>query len=352
MKLGIIGPAGAGKTTVFEALSRDFAGGGAKNENRVGTIHVPDHRIDVLSEMFHPRKTIYAQVEYLLPGKKEGKKETGGDLAWVQAIRDTDALIVVIRNHSNMGFDAPDPAGDFRGIDQELILTDLATVEKRLERLEADAKRGKAIDREEHDLLVQSKTTLDDEIPLRRVPELARSKQLKGYALLSAKPVLVLFNNADEDDSLPPDLTEPDMAETEALAGETAMIIRGKLEHELAQMPPEEAAELLAEFNIGAPATDRVIQKSYETMGLISFFTVGEDEVRAWTIEKGASALEAAGKIHTDIQKGFIRAEIIAYDDLIAAGSTAAARKAGTYRLEGKTYTVKDGDIINFRFNV
>ena len=352
MKLGIIGPAGAGKTTVFEALSRDFAGGGAKNENRVGTIHVPDHRIDVLSEMFHPRKTIYAQVEYLLPGKKEGKKETGGDLAWVQAIRDTDALIVVIRNHSNMGFEAPDPAGDFTGVNQELILTDLATVEKRLERLEADAKRGKAIDREEHDLLVQSKTTLDDEIPLRRVPELARSKQLKGYALLSAKPVLVLFNNADEDDSLPPDLTEPDMAETEALAGETAMIIRGKLEHELAQMPPEEAAELLAEFNIGAPATDRVIQKSYETMGLISFFTVGEDEVRAWTIEKGASALEAAGKIHTDIQKGFIRAEIIAYDDLIAAGSTAAARKAGTYRLEGKTYTVKDGDIINFRFNV
>jgi len=130
------------------------------------------------------------------------------------------------------------------------------------------------------------------------------------------------------------------------------MVIRGKLEHELAQMSEEEAAELLEEFNIAAPATDRVIRKSYETMGLISFFTVGEDEVRAWTIQKGTSALEAAGKIHTDIQKGFIRAETISYDDQVAAGSTAAAKKAGTFRLEGKTYTVRDGDIINFRFNI
>lgn len=346
MKLGIIGGPGAGKTTVFEALTRDFTGPGKKNETRFGTIHVPDERIDVLSDMFRPEKTIYAQVEYLLPGKKDGKKEAGADLTWVTSIRDADALILVIRNHSNLGFDAPSPAAEFAAIQQELILTDLAAVEKRLERIEADAKRGKTIDREERELLVRCKEALDFEIPVRRYPELAESRILRGYALLSAKPVLVLFNNADEDESLPAE------ARTEAFSGETCMVIRGKLEHELAQMSPEEAAELLKEFNIAAPATDRVIRRSYETMGLISFFTVGEDEVRAWTIQKGTSALEAAGKIHTDIRKGFIRAETISYEDQVAAGSTAAAKKAGTFRLEGKTYTVRDGDIINFRFNI
>ena len=344
MKLGIIGPANAGKTTVFEALTHDFAGMGAKNETRLGTIHVPDPRIDRLSDMYRPQKTIYAQVEYLLPGKKEGKKEAGADLGWVRVIRDVDALIVVIRNHAHMGFGTPDPQADFSGIDQELILTDLGTVEKRLERIAADAKRGKAADKEEHDLLVQCKAVLEEETPLRRYPELAAAKALKGYALLSAKAVLVLFNNADEDESLP--------ALPDALDENACMVIRGKLEHELAQMSPEDAAELLEEFNIPALATDRVIRKSYETLGLNSFFTVGEDEVRAWTIEKGTSALDAAGKIHTDIQKGFIRAEVISYEDQVAAGSAAAAKKAGTFRLEGKTYTVQDGDIINFRFNV
>ncbi len=344
MKLGIIGPAAAGKTTVFEALTHEFAGPGAKNETRLGTITVPDTRIDTLSEMFKPEKTIYAKVEYLLPGKKEGKKEAGADLNWIQVIRDVDALIVVIRNHAHLGYDKPEPAADFMAIQQELILTDLAAVEKRIERIHADAKRGKGTDKEELELVEKCREALEAERPIRRFPELVGSKLLKGYAMLSAKPVLVLFNNADEDETLP--------TESGIFSDETCMVIRGKLEHELAQMSREEAAELLEEFNIAASATDRVIRKSYEILGLISFFTVGEDEVRAWTIEKGESALEAAGQIHSDIQKGFIRAEIISYDDLIAAGSMAAAKKAGTFRLEGKTYTVKDGDIINFRFNV
>jgi len=185
---------------------------------------------------------------------------------------------------------------------------------------------------------------LENEIPLRHVPELASASVLRGYAFLSAKPVLVLFNNEDEDEDRPKEITP----ETE---GET-MVIRGKLEQELAQMTDEEAAEFLAAFSITASAMDRVLKRSYDLLGLISFFTVGEDEVRAWTIRKDTDAVDAADVIHSDIKKGFIRAEVVAYDDLMDAGSHAEARKRGTVRLEGKTYKVRNGDIINFRFNV
>lgn len=344
MKLGIIGLAGSGKTTVFEALTREFAGPAAKNETRIGTIHVPDERINVLSDMYRPKKTIYAQVEYLLPGKAEQKKDGDADATLLRGARDVDALIHVVRNHSAFGFNTPDPETDFLNLDQELMLRDLAVVEKRLERLALDAKKGKTVDKDEQHLLEESRTALEKEMPLRRFPEIADSSLLKGYALLSAKPVLILFNNTDEDEALP--------ALSDAMAAETCMVIRGKLEHELAQMNEEEAADLLAEFNIAASATDRVIQKSYEILGLISFFTVGEDEVRAWTIPHNTTALDAAEVIHSDIKKGFIRAEVISCNDLIAAGSMAAAKKQATLRLEGKTYVVLDGDVINFRFNV
>jgi len=344
MKLGIIGLSGSGKTTVFEALTHDFAGLAAKNETRLGTIAVPDTRIGILTDMYRPRKTIYAQVEYLLPGKAEQKRESGPDSALMRAARDVDALIHVVRNYNAFGFAPADPAADFQELDQELILNDLAVVEKRLERVEIDAKKGRPVEAEERDLLARCRKALEEEIPLRRFPEIGESRLLRGYGLLSAKPMMVLFNNADEDESLPeiPGLLE----------SETCRVIRGKLEHELAQMSAEEAAELLEEFNIGAPATDRVIRVSYDILGLISFFTVGEDEVRAWTIRKETPALEAAGEIHSDIKKGFIRAEIISYDDLMTAGSMVAAKKLGTLRLEGKTYIMKDGDIVNFRFNV
>ncbi len=344
MKLGIVGRPGSGKTTVFEALAKDFSETGAKMENRIGTIRVPDQRIDVLSDMFRPKKTIYAQVEYLLPARAGGKTEDRADDSLMRGVRDTDALIHVVRNHEMFGIDPPNPSADFRRLDQDLILTDLAVVEKRLERMTAESKKGKPVDKEEEALLLECRTILEAETPLRRHPEIAGAKLLRGYAFLSAKPMLVLFNNTDEDESLP--------ERSGDLAEETCMVIRGKLEHELAQMSDEEAAELLAEFNIPATATDRVVRKSYEILGRISFFTVGEDEVRAWTIQKKTPALEAAGAIHTDIQKGFIRAEVISYADFIDAGTMAAAKKKGTLRLEGKTYTVEDGDIISFRFNV
>lgn len=344
MKLGIIGKTGAGKTTVFEALNRAQSESGPRKEVRLGTVRVPDPRVDTLSAMYQPRKTIFAQVEYLLPLTAESAREKAKGLSiWTQ-VRDCDALIHVVRNFNIYGAQPPSPQSDFQQVDQELIINDLVAVEKRLERLELDQKRGKKIDSEELNLLQQCHAHLNQEKPLRQFPDLAGTPLLRGYAFLSAKPTLVLFNNEDEDENLP-ELSAWGLTEK-------CMVIRAKLEQELAQMSAAEAEAFLNEFGIKASAMDRVISASYEMLGLISFFTVGEDEVRAWTIRRQTSAVDAAEVIHSDIKKGFIRAEVLAYDALMAAGSYAQARKQGTVRLEGKTYIVQDGDIINFRFNV
>ncbi len=343
MKLGIIGLPGTGKTTVFEALTRNVTSDDFSRESRIGVVKVPDDRVNALSDMYQPKKTTFAQVEYFLPGRSDQQEKTAGQSVWNQ-VRDTDALIHVVRNFGVYGIDPPSPRQDFFKVDQELILSDLVVVEKRLERLELDRKRGKPGDPRELALLDECRQSLEREIPLRKHPEIVSAQTLKGFAFLSAKPTLVLFNNEDEDDRV------PDAAglSTE----EDCTFIRGKLEQELAQMSAEEAADFLAEFNITASAMDRIVRKSYDLLGLVAFFTVGDDEVKAWTIKKGTPAVEAAGVIHSDIQKGFIRAEVLAFNDLMAVGSYAEARKKGTVRLEGKTYPVQDGDIINFRFNV
>lgn len=343
MKLGLIGKPGAGKTTLFEALTKSQLDIAHRKEVRIGTVRVPDERVDRLSAMYRPRKTIYAQVEYLLPAPIEHVKESAREQSiWTQ-VRDCDAVLHVVRNFTGYGGEPADPGADFKALDQELILSDLMVAEKRLERLELDQKRGKKPDPEEISLLQQCAEHLNQEVPLRRFPHLADAKQLRGYAFLSAKPCLLLFNNGDENASLP---------EAPWASGEICLAIRGKLEQELGQMPSDEAGEFMVEFDIRDLAMDRVIHGSYALLGLISFFTVGEDEVRAWTIGKNTAAVDAAEVIHSDIKKGFIRAEVLAYDDLIAAGNYPEARKQGTVRLEGKTYEVRDGDIINFRFNV
>ena len=340
MKLGIIGAAGAGKKTVFEALTKNTAGVGHSGESQIGTIAVPDERVDILSKMYNPRKTIFAQVEYFLPGRKSTKNDPN---AW-NDVRDCDALIHVVRNFKGFGAEAPNPGADILALDQEMIFADLVVVEKRLERIELDNKRGKNINPEESTLLQKCLEILNSEKPLRINPELAASPALRGFAFVSGRPVLILFNNDDEDESMP---DAGAMMNTD-----NVMVIRAKLEVELAQMSLEEAEEFLAEFNITASAMDRVIKKSYEILGLISFFTVGEDEVRAWTIKARTEAVDSADVIHSDIKKGFIRAEVVAYNDLMDAGNYQEAKKRGTVRLEGKTYIVQDGDIINFRFNV
>jgi hypothetical protein len=336
MKLGIIGLPLSGRSTTFEALTRQGGEAATRAEDRLAVVRVPDERVDRLSRMFDPQKTIYAQVDYFLAGLGSQKKEAN---PWLP-VKDCDALILVVRNHGPIRH----PVADFHTVNQELILSDLVQVEKRLERIEQDHRRGKKMNAEEQALLTECRKRLESETPLRRCPELADAKPLRGFALLTAKPMLVVFNNEESD------LQMPEIGELAAT--ETCLTLRAKIEQELARMTPEEAAEFLKEYRIADSAMDRMIRLSYEVMGLMSFFTVGSDEVRAWTIRRGTPAVEAAGVIHSDIQKGFIRAEVISYEDLMAAGSTAEARRRGTFRLEGKTYEVRDGDIINFRFNV
>jgi GTP-binding protein YchF len=340
MKLGIIGLTRSGKSIVFEALTHNIISENQKSKNRIGTIHVPDKRLDMLSNMYNPPKTIYAQVEYFLPDVIRRQKDQE---IWTQ-VRDCDALVHVVRNFGGYGFEKPTPYQDFQTVDQELILTDLVVVERKLEHLDLEKNRGKKIETEELSLLNQCLEVLEKEIPLRKFPDIASAHLLKGYAFLSAKPMLVLFNNEDDDDATP-DIME-------LTTQENCMVIKGKLEQELSQMSKEDAEEFLTEFNITASAMDRVIQRSYELLGLISFFTIGKDEVRAWTVKRNTPAIDAADVIHTDMKKGFIRAEVVSFDDLISAGSYPEARKLGNVRLEGKTYEVQDGDIIEFRFNV
>jgi GTP-binding protein YchF len=341
VKLGIIGLPHCGKSTIFDALTKNTAGAAHRGEDRIAAIRVPDARVDELSRMYQPQKTTYAQVEYFLPGIKSDSPGQQG--AWT-SVRGCDALLHVVRNHAAYGFEKQSPSEDFIKLDQELILTDLVVVEKRLERIELDEKRGKNMDQEEKALLTQCRQALESEIPLRKKLDLSSAPKLKGFAFLSAKPVLVLFNNEDDDERMP-DIKD-------LVAAETCQVIRGKLEQELAQMAPEEAAEFLSEYKISASAMNRIIRQSYALLNLISFFTTGSDEVRAWTIRKGTPAQDAAEVIHSDMKKGFIRAEVVAYQDLMGAGSYAGAKKRGTVRLEGKTYEVQDGDIIQFRFNI
>ena len=341
MKLGIIGLPRAGKSTLFDAITKNITGTQHMGEDRIAAIRVPDDRVDALSRMFKPQKTIYTQMEYFLPGIK---KDRPADPSLWTSVRDCDALLHVVCNHAAYGFEKPAPAQDFIRLDQELILADLVVAEKRIERINVDHKRGKKIDAEEQALLLECRQCLEGEMPLRKRPDLSSAPKLRGFTFLSAKPVLVLFNNEDDDDRL------PDVKDL--IAKEACLVVRGKLEQELAQMPAEEAAEFLTEFTIPASAMDRVIRRSYQFLNLISFFTIISNEVRAWALKKGTPALEAADVIHSDMKKGFIRAEVVSFQDLTDAGSYAEAKKRGTVRLEGKAYEVQDGDIIQFRFNV
>lgn len=347
MKLGIIGLARSGKTTIFNALTKrtgESAPPGGHAVPILGAVSVADSRMDWLSEHYKPKKITHAQVTYLdlqgLPGVMESHQEYMALL--LTHMRPVDAFLMVVQNFSDPALGEPDVKRDFRDLEDEFIIADLGTVEKRLERISAEQHKGKKIFGPEKELLESCLEVLNSEKPLRTKPALTTAPELRGFTFLSAKPILVVVNNPDDNDQVPE--ATFDHAD--------ATVVRGKLEMEMAQLSDEEATAFRQDFGLADSALDRVVARSYSLLQLATFFTVGEDEVRAWTIPRDLPAQEAAGVVHTDMQKGFIRAEVVAYDDMHRAGDFSSARKLGLVRLEGKTYPVRDGDIINFRFNV
>ncbi len=345
MRLGIIGLPASGKATIFQVLTQSKPEQWAKKGPLIGTVRVPDGRVDTLSKLFKPKKTVYAHLEYLLPHGETayGHGGKGAEVLWNE-VRPCDALVHIVGNFHQSGGETPHPREDLLKLETEMIFADLVVVEKRIERMNLDRKRGQEISHEEQELLQACLKVLEDEKPLRDYPELASAPLLRGYALLSAKPVLAVFNNDEQDEHLPQWQAPPELT--------NALVVRGKLEMELAELSPEDAAEFFTAYHVESLATERLIQHSCNLLGLVSFFTVVHDEVRCWLIPKDTTALDGAGIIHSDMKKGFIRAEVLAYDDLIAAGGYQQAKKDAKVRLEGKDYIVRDGDVIYFRFNV
>ncbi len=356
LRIGIVGLPQTGKTTLFQILTRAHGSGtgSGRQEAHVGVVRVPDARLDRLAEMFKPQKTIHATIEYMdMPGSVIELARTG---VQSQALRELDALVHVVRAFQDeavpLAGGSVNPKRDIENVELELILSDLAVTEKRLERLEKDIKKQKnpALEKE-FQVLKLCKAALDKQTPLREVELGAEeSKVIRGFTFLSLKPMLYVLNLGESD------AARANVADQFAHEAGLKQRLRtavsaicGKVEAELAEMSDADAAEFLSSYGLKESATSRLINASYQLLGLLSFFTVGEDECRAWTIRAGSTALEAAGEIHTDIQRGFIRAEVTKYDDLMATGSFAEARNRALLRLEGKEYIVRDGEIVHFR---
>lgn len=361
MKIAITGLANSGKTTIFNALTglnlETTVYASVASEPHVGVVRVPDTRVDRLSAIYQPKKITYATVEYVdYVGLTKGDVEQNRKV--FDLIKDADAVVHVVRGFRDDSIVHPlggvDPLRDAETVELEMIFGDLELVEKRLERMEQGMKKGKKPDESEKGLLMRCKEILESETPLRDIDfSEEEQKTMRHLQFMSIKPGVVLLN-VDEQD-LTSDNTSSMISGLETFfKGRQVRVLSmcGKIEMEIAQLSPDEAAVFLEDLGISEPALNKLIRVSYDLLGLISFLTSGEDEVRAWTISRGMNAQRAAGKIHSDIERGFIRAEVVAYDDFISHGSMAAAREKGLLRLEGKTYEVRDGDIINFRFNV
>lgn len=351
MQVGIVGLKFTGKTTVFNIITgaRIPTGqGGVDPHLAVGK--VPDPRVDRLSGMYDPKRTIHASIEWVdVPGFQTGASADGGREAtrFLEHGRKVDALAQVIRCFDG-GFGTPEPLGEFETLALELALADLQIVENRCERLAKDKMRmGKVANPLEPPLMERFQKQLEQDRPLRDLelnPD--EAKIASGYAFLTQKPMIVVLNHA-EGESVPDDVVTAARA-----SGAEVVSLCASVEEELSELPAEDAAEFLAEMGIAEPASHQMIRATYDALDLHSFFTVGPDECRAWTVRKGATAPEAAGAIHSDLQRGFIRAEVTPYAELISAGDMAAAKQAGAVRLEGKSYVVQDGDIIEIRFSV
>ncbi len=366
MQIAIVGLAASGKTTVFNTLTRGHAqtGGYGGMELHVGTVKVPDERLDRLAEIFKPKKIVHADVTYFdlpaPPASSEGRVATEELPAdQLARLREADALLHVVRAFENAAVPHPDgPVDawrDLERLDLELALADLSVMEKRLERLKASGHHGTPAERDANDrelaLLERLHEPLAAGTPLRDQeigPE--EEKAIRGFRFLSQKPVLVLLNVGEDDLPRSRDI----VAGVAGRYQHKRSIVDGlsaRIEMELGELEPEEAAAFMADLGLAESSLDRVIKLSYRLLGLISFLTAGPDEVRAWPVPDGSTAVDAAGAIHTDLARGFIRAEVVPYEDLLELRSTAEARKHGKLRSEGKTYQVRDGDVIEILFS-
>ncbi|HWR65077.1 MAG TPA: redox-regulated ATPase YchF [Bellilinea sp.] len=352
MRLGIIGLPQSGKTTLFNALTRATQPTGATGKIEVHTavVEVPDPRVDVLSRMFNPKKTIYAKVTYAdIAGLDGSASKSGIAGTLLNQLTQMEGFIHVVRCFEDDNVPHPqgdvNPTRDLAAMDSEFVLNDLIAAERKLERLAEERKKGGGRDRtiiEREIVLFEClQAALNEEIPLRDIEISAEEdKMLSGFGFLSRKPVLVVFNLAEGQTA--PEIDYPHKHSQ-------LVALQGKLEMDIAQLPAEDAQLFMEEYGIEEPSLNRMIRLSYDLLGLQSFFTVGPDEVRAWTVRRGATAPEAAGEIHTDLQKGFIRAEVVTYDDLVTLGGLSEARGKGKLRLEGKEYIVQDGEVLNIR---
>jgi hypothetical protein len=361
LRAALIGLPSTGKTTLFHLMTaghESAARGHGRGEAAIGVSRVPDGRLDRLTAMYNPRKRVPATIEFAdIAGAPVGAQA----LVDVAAYRNADALVHVVRAFRDASVPhvagAIGPARDVQTMEDELILADLGVAERRLERLDRDLRKTRSPELErERELMARCRAVLEAGTPLRATDLAADDrKRLRGFQFLSAKPLLVVIN-LDESDLAG---TGSDVDRAAALTGlgdflsraaTRAVPLCAKIELEIAQLEPADAAAFLADLGLRESGLDRVIRASYDLLGYISFFTVGEDECRAWSIPRGTPAQEAAGEIHSDIARGFIRAEVVSYDALVSRGSMAACREHGEVRLEGKDYVVADGDVVNFRF--
>ena len=362
LNCGIIGLPLVGKTTIFNLLTGSAAETSKYLSGRAGAntgaAKIPDGRVDYLRDLYKPRKTTYAQMFFSdIPGLARGAGQNGGSLnQFLEAVRDADLLVHVVRAFQNAEVPHVDgeinPRRDVDTVNAELLLADMELVEKRIERI----KSGKKIKKEqEEELLVLEKCllALEGEMTVGSLVLTDEERRfLKNYSFFTVKPMILVVNTDEEQFESGRYPFREDLVSYAAQRGFPVLEICGRLEMEISQLPLADRKVFLSELGVEQPGIERLARTAYEHLGLISFFTVGEDEVRAWTIRKGTQAKKAAGKVHSDMERGFIRAEVVKFRDLEELGSMARVREKGLFRLEGKEYVVEDGDIINFRFNV
>ncbi len=346
MKIGLVGFAGSGKTTVFNTMTGLDVPVGFGGEVRLGVVKVPDERIDRLSEMFAPKKTTFAEISFCdIPGEY-GAEKKGLSRAALQQIRDQDALCLVLRDFDNPALSgSPDPVAELEAFHAECILADLDIVERRLER-----GRKEGVSAQELAAFERMRDTLEGERPLRALSEDQLNRDgLKGYGLITDRPLLVAVNRSEKRVTQPlPSHLATRLQEIRA----AGLVLSASVEAEIANLEPSDQGAFLEDLGLQESALARFIRTAYGLLDLISFFTVGTDEVRAWTIKRGTNARTAAGRIHSDLERGFIRAEVIPYEVFIEHGSEQAVKDVGRLQIEGKDYIVNDGDIQSIRFNV